>query len=110
MGVEWQIKLTFCFQTLFMRVAFFISIGFLLTNCSGTNHKISESSELDSLKQQIKNSYKPGLGEFMSTIQLHHGKLWFAGINENWELANFELNEIIESVDGIKQYCSDRPE
>jgi hypothetical protein len=64
----------------------------------------------DSLKQALAQAYKPGLGEFMSAIQVHHAKLWFAGQNQNWELATFEMGEIQESVDDINKYCTDRPE
>ena len=39
----------------------------------------------------------PGLGEYMSTIQLHAGKLWFAAKASNWELAAYELHELEES-------------
>ena len=67
-------------------------------------------SQVDSLKMQINNAYKPGLGEFMSGIQVHHEKLWFAGTAENWQLADFEIHEIMEAVDDIKMYASDRPE
>lgn len=66
--------------------------------------------QIDSLQNKLNNSYKPGFGEFMSTIQVHHAKLWFAGENQNWQLADFEIHEIKESLDGIKTYCSDRPE
>ena len=55
-------------------------------------------------------AYKPGLGEFMTSVQIHHAKLWFAGINENWELADFEIHEINEIMDDINTYNSDRPE
>jgi len=65
---------------------------------------------VDSLQKKLDQSYKPGLGEFMSTIQVHHAKLWFAGQNQNWALANFETGEIKEALDGILQYCTDRPE
>lgn len=65
---------------------------------------------IDSLQQQLNNSYKPGFGEFMSGIQVHHAKLWFAGINANWPLAGFEVHEIKESLDDINTYCTDRPE
>jgi len=67
-------------------------------------------TKIDSLQKKIDESYTPGLGEFMSNIQVHHIKLWFAGKNKNWELANFEMNEIKESIDGIRKYCSDRQE
>jgi len=46
----------------------------------------------------------------MTSIQLHHAKLWFAGKNENWELANFEMGEIREELDNIQRYNQDRPE
>ena len=46
----------------------------------------------------------------MSSIQVHHEKLWFAGQNKNWKLADFEIHEIQESLDDIKEYCTDRKE
>jgi hypothetical protein len=46
----------------------------------------------------------------MSSIQVHHEKLWFAGTAQNWHLADFEIHEIMEAVDDIKQYASERPE
>lgn len=46
----------------------------------------------------------------MLGIQEHHAKLWFAGINQNWKLANFEVHEIGETLDDVKAYCTDRPE
>ncbi|MBS1928762.1 MAG: hypothetical protein IT254_02110 [Chitinophagaceae bacterium] len=70
----------------------------------------STQNQIDNLKQALANSYKPGLGEFMSGIQVHHAKLWFAGQAQNWKLADFEINEIKESLSGIEKYCSDRPE
>jgi len=51
-------------------------------------------------------SYKPGFGEFMGGIQVHHEKLWFAGTNQNWKLAGFEIHEIKESMDDIRKYCT----
>lgn len=70
----------------------------------------SLQSQVDSLQKKLDNTYKPGLGEFMSSIQVHHEKLWFAGINQNWKLADFEINEIKEALDDIQTYCTDRPE
>jgi len=67
-------------------------------------------SEIDSLQKQLDKTYKPGLGEFMTVIQLHHAKLWFAGQDQNWPLANFEIHEIQESLDDIDEFCKDRPE
>jgi hypothetical protein len=44
----------------------------------------------------------PGLGEYMTTIQLHAGKLWFAAKISNWELAQYELDELKETMEAAK--------
>ena len=44
----------------------------------------------------------PGLGEYMTTIQLHVGKLWFAAKAANWELAAYELDELKETMEAAK--------
>ncbi|MCW3105965.1 MAG: hypothetical protein JWQ09_471 [Segetibacter sp.] len=67
-------------------------------------------ARIDSLESKVVDSYKPGFGEFMSSIQSHHAKLWFAGQNENWKLADFEIHEIMEAIDDIKKYEIDRKE
>ncbi|MEI8279620.1 MAG: hypothetical protein WCG87_07630 [Bacteroidota bacterium] len=67
-------------------------------------------SRIDSLEKKIANTYRPGLGEFMTEIQIHHCKLWFAGQHENWKLADFEVQEIEETLDNIKKYVTDRIE
>lgn len=54
--------------------------------------------------------YKPGFGEFMTSVQLHHAKLWFAGINDNWQLADFETHELRETIEDIREYESEKPE
>ena len=45
----------------------------------------------------------PGLGEYMTTIQLHAGKLWFAAKVGNWELAAYELHELEETMEAVKK-------
>jgi len=45
----------------------------------------------------------PGLGEYMTTIQLHAGKLWFAAKASNWELAGYEIHEIEETMESVKK-------
>ena len=44
----------------------------------------------------------PGLGEYMTTIQLHSGKLWFAAKASNWELAGYELDELKETMEAAQ--------
>jgi len=75
-----------------------------------SSNNVALQKRIDSLQTEVNNSYKPGLGEFMSQIQMHHAKLWFAGKEENWQLANFEIGEIQEALDDIPKYCADRPE
>lgn len=82
----------------------------LLAACRAKSDSSRLEARIDSLQQQINNAYKPGFGEFMSGIQMHHAKLWFAGINSNWELADFEIGEIKESVDDLEKYETSRPE
>lgn len=86
-------------------------LAIALAGCNQpTNNTRNLQAQIDSLQSRLEDSYKPGLGEFMSSIQVHHNKLWFAGQNQNWELADFEINEIKESINDIKKYCTDRPE
>ncbi len=93
------------------KIAFVFLTAAAFFSCS-QNSSSSQylQSQIDSLQSQINNAYKPGLGEFMSDIQVHHEKLWFAGTAQNWRLADFEIHEIMEAVDDIKAYASDRPE
>ncbi|MGH7783685.1 MAG: hypothetical protein ACREO5_07590 [Candidatus Binatia bacterium] len=44
----------------------------------------------------------PGLGEYMTTIQLHAGKLWSAAKASNWKLADYELDEMQETMEAAK--------
>jgi hypothetical protein len=45
----------------------------------------------------------PGLGEYMTTIQLHAAKLWFAARAANWRLAEYELHELEETMEAVKK-------
>jgi hypothetical protein len=83
----------------------------MLLSCNQQSNQASQmQSKIDSLQKQLDKTYKPGLGEFMTGIQLHHAKLWFAGQSQNWPLADFEIHEIDESLDDINEFCKDRPE
>jgi hypothetical protein len=83
----------------------------LAISCGGPGQEVTTvQAQIDSLQRKLENSYRPGLGEFMSGIQVHHAKLWFAGKAGNWGLADFETKEIRESIDDINLYCTDRPE
>ncbi len=87
-----------------MKLLIFICSILLLTACG------EQKKEPVALPQQTAHTYKPGLGEFMLGIQMHHAKLWFAGQAQNWALADFEMGEISETLDAIKEFNADRPE
>ncbi|WP_299399190.1 hypothetical protein [uncultured Gelidibacter sp.] len=65
---------------------------------------------IDNLEQQLADTYKPGFGDIMGSIQTHHAKLWFAGQNENWDLADFEVHELEEAIEDIQKFQSERKE
>ncbi|MHB1921367.1 MAG: hypothetical protein ACYCOO_03945 [Chitinophagaceae bacterium] len=90
-------------------------LGFRCNNSSNppnntTDQLQNQISALQDSIQVIKDEYKPGLGELMLGIQVHHAKLWFAGSLSNWALANFELGEIREVVHTAQAIETDRPE
>lgn len=43
--------------------------------------------------------YVPPLNLLMVAAQLSHFKLWYAGVVQNWPLANYELAQIRTSID-----------
>lgn len=42
--------------------------------------------------------YVPGLGEIMTAIQMRHAKLGIAGAAGNWELVDYEIDELEEGL------------
>ncbi|HEY5327015.1 MAG TPA: hypothetical protein VIJ27_08440 [Mucilaginibacter sp.] len=88
-----------------------ISFVIMLTaSCNNQRNNTALQAQVDSLNRQLAQTYKPGLGEFMMGIQVHHAKIWFAGKNQNWGLADFEVGEIKETLAAVNKYCTDRPE
>ena len=85
-------------------------VCFIVVGCNQSCNNQQIQAKIDSLQAKLNDTYKPGLGEFMMGVQGHHAKLWFAGINQNWQLADFEVHEIGETLDDVKKYCTDRPE
>lgn len=94
-----------------MRHLLLFVLAFSLVACKQqTSSTQVLQNRIDSLESKMANSYKPGFGEFMRGIQAHHAKLWFAGKNENWKLADFEVHEIMESIEDIQKFQTERKE
>ena len=94
-----------------MKNPYYLLLLITLASCNNNNDRYASlEKKIDGLQTKLTQTYKPGLGEFMASVQLHHAKRWFAGKNENWTLADFEITEIREALDDIPVYCADRPE
>lgn len=93
-----------------MRHILLIILTFVFFACNQqTDNKVLQN-RIDSLESKLADTYKPGFGEFMSGIQTHHSQLWFAGQNENWKLADFEVHEIMEAIEDIQKFQTERKE
>ncbi len=44
------------------------------------------------------NKYVPGLGDLMESLQVQHGKLWFAAEAGNWPLAAYTVDALKEGI------------
>lgn len=88
-----------------------ISLAVLMSSCNQFDDREQAlQGQIDELQTKLDNAYKPGFGDFMGNIQKHHNKLWFAGVNENWELAAFEIHELEEIFEDIESTYPDREE
>lgn len=85
---------------------------FVILFASCSNNKIAQPEaqiNTDSLHKMMAE-YAPGLGEIMGGIQMHHAKLWYAGINDNWKLAQYEIDELKERFEQARTAERERPE
>ena len=93
-----------------MKHVIILALLLVVAACGQDTSNQHLQEEIAGLQKNLDKAYKPGLGEFMSGIQVHHAKLWFAGEAQNWPLATFEINEIKEALESIKEFNADRPE
>jgi hypothetical protein len=93
-------------------IPFITLVIFIFTGCTDDETNQAQlKSQIDGLRdqiQKIEKGYKPGFGELMGVIQVHHAKLWFAGTNENWKLVEFEIHEIEETFEKISELHGNR--
>ncbi len=60
------------------------------------DQKAANSSEQSSPDAQ--GRFVPRLNDMMVATQLRHFKLWYAGVVQNWPLANYELTQIRDAI------------
>jgi hypothetical protein len=93
------------------KIIVIIFIAGAIASCrQNTPEPTAAKHDHDTLEAEEPHLYQPGIGEFMLGIQAHHTKLWFAGKNENWELADFEIEEIREAMEDIQDFNGDQCE
>ena len=56
---------------------------------------------------QTLQPYQPGLVEYMTMVQSHHAKLWLAGNARNWDLADYQADELKELLEEIAKRVPD---
>lgn len=89
---------------------------FFMVACSNNGDVAKLQADVDLLKTQndsltsMLQAVKPGLGDLMLGVQIHHNKLWFAGKESNWPLAQFEHDEIMELYQQAQRIETDRKE
>jgi hypothetical protein len=93
-----------------MKFIMVLTLLAIFAACNQDHNSKQLQGQIDSLQKKLNNLYKPGFGDLMGSIQIHHAKLWFAGSNNNWELADFEIHEIEEALEDIQKFNSDRSE
>jgi hypothetical protein len=45
--------------------------------------------------------YSPGIAEIMIMTQIRHAKLWLAGDVRNWDLADYQIDELKEGLEDV---------
>jgi hypothetical protein len=68
-----------------------------LAIAAATNNATSQPAE----------PYMPSLVEFMINVQSHHAKLWLASVARNWDLADYQVDELKELLEDIAKRVPD---
>jgi len=59
------------------------------------------------ISEPAKEQHGPNLIDFMMTIQNHHAKLWYAGNARNWDLADYQVDELKEALEDAGKLIPD---
>ena len=80
---------------------FFICIFLIILMISTESCRHSNNPKKSVLSDRVKKleSTAPGVGEVMTGVQLHFAKLFYAAKAGNWNLANFEIDEVKENLE-----------
>lgn len=67
----------------------------------------AEVGQLKAAQVAASHPAAPELGQQMLELQIRHARLWQAGEARNWMLAQFQLAELRESLEGIVEQNGD---
>ena len=87
-----------------------VSIAAFVLAVFGQIQLRSISQENEVLRKELETIKKGGEEEHyelaitMSRMQIHFNKLWFAGKQNNWELAGFYVHELEEALEDIIEH------
>jgi cytochrome c553 len=62
----------------------------------------------DQNRSERQDHYVPRLNDMMVATQVRHFKLWYAGIVQNWPLANYELAQIRDVTTDTERHYGDK--
>ncbi|MBI3335939.1 cytochrome c [Candidatus Peregrinibacteria bacterium] len=82
-----------------MKISIFL-IVLLLCSCTAQTPNRDRVAALEQKLVEL----KPGLGEIMGIVQQHHAKLFYSGTRGNWELAQYQIDEIKEGLEDVAKY------
>lgn len=91
-----------------------LAIAFLVLTCAACNVS-SNQAEVAALRAEVEElKSRPvapavELGQQMLELQIRHARLWDAGKADNWLLAQFQLAELRESLDGVVEVNGEHP-
>lgn len=93
-----------------MKQLAFVLLIAILASCQGNQEAADNSHKHSDHSQHDGGKYKPGLGQYMRNIQIHHMKLWFAGKHQNWPLAGHEVHELAETFEAVEEHYKESDE
>jgi hypothetical protein len=70
------------------------------------DQKPANSQDQNPLNSQ--DRFVPRLNDMMVATQLRHFKLWYAGVVQNWPLANYELTQIRDVITDTERLYADK--
>ena len=88
-------------------ISFGLAVSMLMIGCDQTT--VKDDARLEEVLERVEvlekhGSYTPALGNIMITLQAYHTKLYYAGMQQNWELASYFTHELEETLENVQEH------